>query len=311
MPREHHPIADLFPMLAEDELKELAADIAERGLLQPIVLDAEGRILDGRNRVAACELAGVEPEFTTYEGDDPDGYALAVNIARRHMTKGQQAMVIAGAYKNYTEEHAKSFGVSKQYISWARTVREYAPDLAEQVVDGFPLSEAYKIARENKERAEGIEAQLGRLRSEDPELADRVVEGELTLAGAFATLEERRREATRQEEARRREQQLRERVAEIDAMRNADGAPSPTFADRAESGSITWSEAAALAQQWRAERADAIKRAQNGAMQLVNHWGVIQTLRDQAKTPYVADILAGLGEADRAALDRIITDLKG
>lgn len=29
-------------------------------------------------------------EFVTYDGDDPDGYALAVNIARRHLTKGQR-----------------------------------------------------------------------------------------------------------------------------------------------------------------------------------------------------------------------------
>jgi hypothetical protein len=90
-----HPAADLFPMMAAEELKDLAADITNRGLLQAIVLDAEGRILDGRNRHAACGIAGVEPRFTTYEGDDPVGYVLAANIARRHMSKGQQAMVVA------------------------------------------------------------------------------------------------------------------------------------------------------------------------------------------------------------------------
>jgi nucleoid-associated protein YgaU len=45
----------------------------------------------------ARELAGVEPAFTTYEGEDPAGYALAVNIARRHLSKGQLAMVAARA----------------------------------------------------------------------------------------------------------------------------------------------------------------------------------------------------------------------
>ncbi len=83
-----HPVADLFPMLAEDELAELAADIKQRGLLQPIVLDVEGRVLDGRNRLAACESAGIEPTFETYEGDDPDGYAFAVNVNRRHLRAG-------------------------------------------------------------------------------------------------------------------------------------------------------------------------------------------------------------------------------
>lgn len=318
MPRQHHPIADLFPMLAEDELKELAADIAERGLLQPIVLDAEDRILDGRNRHAACELAGVEPEFTMYEGDDPDGYALAVNINRRNLLRGQVAMVAADADFLLTKKHgeqgriARLLGVSDALLSQAKTIRKFAPDRAPFVVDGSePLSDAYKTARERKLAAQSTESAMTRLRGEDAELADRVIEGELTIAGAFATLEERRQEAKRQEEARLREQQLRERVAEIDAMRNADGAPAPTFAERAESGSVTWSEAVALAQQWRTERAEAIKRAQNAAIQIVNHWGVIRTLHDQAATPYVADILAGLGENDRAELNRIITELKG
>jgi hypothetical protein len=75
-----HPAAALFPMLADDELDELVADIKTRGLLQPIVLDAEGCVLDGRNRLAACKKAGVKPDFTTYANGDPNGYALAVNI---------------------------------------------------------------------------------------------------------------------------------------------------------------------------------------------------------------------------------------
>lgn len=203
MSRQHHPIADLFPMLSDEELKEMAADIAERGLLQPIVLDGQGRILDGRNRVAACELAGVEPEFTTYDGDDPDGYALSVNIARRHLTKGQQAMVGARAclVSGQTVRQASGqIGVSNQRVSQAQVVLKHAPDLADAVVAGaMGLDEAYKAARENKEKAEGVEAQLARLRAEDPELADKVVEGELTLAGAWAE-----RKARAAEEQRRR-----------------------------------------------------------------------------------------------------------
>lgn len=190
--REVHPVADLFPMLADDELAELAADIKERGQLQPIVLDGEGRIIDGRNRLAACELAGVEPAFTTYDGDDPSGYALAVNIQRRNLTKGQQAMVLARSgiqYRNDTEAP-----VSKQRVSHARVVVQHAPDLADAVVAGaMGLDEAYRIARENKTKGESAEAQLAQLRAEDPELADKVVEGELTLAGARAELAERER----------------------------------------------------------------------------------------------------------------------
>lgn len=201
---EVHPVADLFPMLADDELAELAADIKARGQLQPIVLDADGRIIDGRNRLAACELAGVEPEFSTYDGDDPGGYALAVNIARRHLTKGQQAMVAAKAGRvlkqNTVRAAAADQKVSAARLSYAGTVLEFATELADAVITGaMGLDKAYEVARERKTAADSTEAQLARLRAEDPELADKVVEGELTLPGAWAE-----RKARAEEEQRRR-----------------------------------------------------------------------------------------------------------
>jgi hypothetical protein len=202
-----HPVADLFPMLAADELAELAADIKTRGLLHPIVLDGEGRILDGRNRYAACKLAGAEPAFVDYDGDDPDGYALAVNIARRHMTKGQQAMVaakgamVSGKPQRWFETNQ---GISHSRVAYAKTVIDHAPDMVDAVIAGATgLDEAYRIARERKTAADSAENQLARLRAEDPELADKVVEGDLSLRGAFAELAERqKKKADEQRDAR-------------------------------------------------------------------------------------------------------------
>jgi ParB-like chromosome segregation protein Spo0J len=54
-----HPAADLFPFMSDDELAELAVDIRAHGLLEPIVL-LDGLVLDGRNRLRACEAAGVD-----------------------------------------------------------------------------------------------------------------------------------------------------------------------------------------------------------------------------------------------------------
>lgn len=178
MTREHHPVADLFPMLPDDELKDLAADIRERGLLQAIVLDSQGRILDGRNRYAACELASVEPEFETYDGDDPDGYALAVNIARRHLTKGQIAMVAAKAMvnKDYSQrDTAGLVGVNQSYVMQAGTVLDFASDLADSVVGGtMPLNDAYKTAQQRKKDVDTYESRLAKLRGQAPDLYDLV-----------------------------------------------------------------------------------------------------------------------------------------
>lgn len=84
-----HPAAELFPMLDADELAELAADITAQGLLHPITLMPDGTLLDGRNRLAACKTAGVEPAFHVYSGTDPVGYVVGVNVRRRHLTDGQ------------------------------------------------------------------------------------------------------------------------------------------------------------------------------------------------------------------------------
>lgn len=93
---EVHPLAMVWPMLGEDELRALADDIAESGLESPIVLDAAGRLVDGRNRLAACELAGVEPSFWTDHDLETEPriarFINTVNAERRHLTAGQQAM---------------------------------------------------------------------------------------------------------------------------------------------------------------------------------------------------------------------------
>ena len=66
-----HPAAAIFPLLEGTEFDSLVADIRENGLRESIWLERDGRILDGRNRLRACEVAGIEPRFRTYDGDNP------------------------------------------------------------------------------------------------------------------------------------------------------------------------------------------------------------------------------------------------
>jgi ParB-like chromosome segregation protein Spo0J len=93
-----HPAADLFPMLGDEQLAELAEDIRVRGLVEPIVtiqVDGVTLILDGRNRYRACLVAGVEPRVVAWDGTggSPSGFVLAKNIHRRHLTPSQRAAI--------------------------------------------------------------------------------------------------------------------------------------------------------------------------------------------------------------------------
>lgn len=105
----HHEYARLFPMLSDEEVQELADDIAKNGLRIPIVIDADDKILDGRNRAAACAIAGVDPVYEPFIGSDEDKLAFVVscNIHRRHLTTSQRASVAAKLMPIYEEQAAK------------------------------------------------------------------------------------------------------------------------------------------------------------------------------------------------------------
>ncbi|EDY19024.1 hypothetical protein CfE428DRAFT_3201 [Chthoniobacter flavus Ellin428] len=90
-----HPLAELFPLMPEQDLKDLANDIQTSGLKAPITIH-EGMILDGRNRYRACAVAGVEPRTRQFpQGEDALAFVLSVNLHRRHLTESQRAMVAA------------------------------------------------------------------------------------------------------------------------------------------------------------------------------------------------------------------------
>ena len=93
-----HPICLLIPSADEDELQDLTDDVRAHGLIDPIVL-FEGMILDGRNRSAACERAGVEPRYAQFRGGREDALILVIshNLKRRHLTKQAIADALVAA----------------------------------------------------------------------------------------------------------------------------------------------------------------------------------------------------------------------
>ncbi|MDK4704312.1 MT-A70 family methyltransferase [Rhizobium sp. CNPSo 4062] len=146
----HHALAGLFPMFSEAELDELAEDIRMRGQEQPVwILD--GKIIDGRNRDEACHRIGIDPWTKDYEGDDPLGFVLSLNLRRRHLTESQRAMVAAkivdwergmnqataGSANLPTREAARRMSISERAVTAAKRVREQgAPALLAAIEAG-------------------------------------------------------------------------------------------------------------------------------------------------------------------------------
>lgn len=106
MNMEFHEIANVWPLLDDDKLQELAADIRANGLVNPI-WTYEGKVLDGRNRYKACLLANVALKFNEYKGDEPTAFAVSMNDKRRHMNKGQLGAIGAELEPYFAKDASK------------------------------------------------------------------------------------------------------------------------------------------------------------------------------------------------------------
>lgn len=188
-----HPAADIFPMIPKDELEELAADIKANGLIHPIVVK-ENVLIDGRNRRAACKLAGVEPETTELNGEDIGAYIISSNVMHRRLTRGQSAMAVAMVHR---EAHSLKSGDSplsfdSSYLTKARLILGHSENLAREVMAGnLPfdraLTEAKNAIAETKQRAE----KMAYLEENHPSIVSLITEGELSLDEGWAVKKER------------------------------------------------------------------------------------------------------------------------
>jgi hypothetical protein len=186
---QFHPICLLFPELPKQELDDLAADIKEKGLFNAIVL-YQDKILDGRNRYNACEIAGVEPRFVEWSGGSPLEWVVSENLVRRHLFSSQRAVLAldllpllegeaaqrqrlsSGRGKKVAKKLAKvgngggnGGGKSSKaaarltktnstYIEAAKNIHKLAPELLEKVRSGvIKIPDAHKLAKlPDKER---------------------------------------------------------------------------------------------------------------------------------------------------------------
>jgi DNA modification methylase len=171
---EFHEVANIFPMMGDEEYNALVADIKAHGLLEP-VWTYQGKIIDGRNRYKACSDAGVEPQFRAWNGNGSlVEFVVSLNLKRRHLTSSQKAMValevesqlaIEAKLRQGTRtdltlskffdnvgtasgQAAKAVGTNQQYVLDAKKIVAQAPELKAAVLNGtLNISDAKAVAR--------------------------------------------------------------------------------------------------------------------------------------------------------------------
>jgi len=93
--KEFHPLSQMFPCMASDDLAVLRDNVAKN---PPDVVKVDmlgGKVLEGKNMMLVAALLGLKVEFVEYEGNDPIGFLLTRNLHRRHLTISQRAYVAA------------------------------------------------------------------------------------------------------------------------------------------------------------------------------------------------------------------------
>lgn len=177
---ELHPLCTLFPRITGDEYMALVEDIKANGLRESIVLH-ESMVIDGGNRYRACLDAGIEPHFVGMPSGDVISFVLSANLHRRHLTAGQHAAIIS-SITNW---------------SLARKQGAASPESASATLLLSTVAERAK-ASGTSERTQRTADKVAR---ENPELAQKVAQGEVSLAQAAASVSPVKVQEERQQEA--------------------------------------------------------------------------------------------------------------
>jgi DNA modification methylase len=204
---EFHEVCNIFPPMGDDEFRALVADIRANGLREP-VWTHDGKVIDGRNRIRACQEIGILPATQEWNGQGSlVAFVVSLNLHRRHLSSGQKAACgteveerLAVEAKERQREAARRGGensgrVRRGEIEPGLQRIPQAPVPRTKVVEFVPQpsipkarDEAAKLVGSNPRYIQDAKA----VKAAAPELHEKVKAGKITLPQA-------KREVQRQE----------------------------------------------------------------------------------------------------------------
>ncbi len=162
-----HPAAEYFPRMGPSDFSAFAEDVKKNGIMEPVIINAQRQVLDGRHRLEACRKAGIDSIPTRFfEGDETQimDYVISANLARRHLRETERAIVAArflekvggGAMTN--GQVALKFSVGARTVQRAKAVERDGCTVLKQLLEHgkLTLGTAAEIARLPKEEQEKV-----------------------------------------------------------------------------------------------------------------------------------------------------------
>jgi hypothetical protein len=183
MKLEAHPAAKLFPLMSDEEFAGLRLDIHAHGLREAIVV-YKGQVLDGRNRLRACQELKIEPEVREWqngkEGDSPTAFVLSANLHRRHLSASQKAIIAVEAKPMFdAEAKARQREAGKQFGKGKKNSLAQKKAKPSEGKSAAAAGNALNVSRSTVEKAQKVATAA-------PELTERIKAGTLSLTDADA-----------------------------------------------------------------------------------------------------------------------------
>jgi hypothetical protein len=159
-----------------ESYRDLLEDIRDHGVVEPIVLDDDGLIVDGRNRRNACEELGIGCPVVTFSSlghqMSVSKYIWSTNVIRRHLTADQRAVLVIGWEDKIRSEASQR---SRAKLKKGASVPELVKTPSRETATTRSKLAAMADVTENKIR------DLQVIKASNPEVLPKIQHGELKV----------------------------------------------------------------------------------------------------------------------------------
>lgn len=185
---EIHEVASIFPLMSDDEFRGLKDDIEANGQREP-VWTHDGKVIDGRNRLRACEELGITPKLQEWDGKGSlVGFVVSLNLHRRHLSSGQRAACGTDIEERLAVEAKDRQRIAGREHGGDKRSQEVRAVRVERVVERIPQADPAPKARDEAARLVGTNPRYIQdakaVKAAAPELHEKVKAGTITLPQA-------------------------------------------------------------------------------------------------------------------------------
>ena len=184
--KENNTFSELVPEMTTQEYDDLVNSIRKQGVRQPIHILSDKTVLDGRHRVRACKEIGVkEIQALSHELKEDEAIKFVTDTAveRRNLTKEQKVDIVLRSEEliRVLEEEAVEYKKTFKGNQHTKVVAASDEAVTKTGRTSTKIAEMAGTSRATVNR-------MKKVKTEDPELYNKVVTGEESASGAYYKL---------------------------------------------------------------------------------------------------------------------------